>query len=280
MRVFGIAAWLALVACSSGSLVIATLDDTSGPDPRATDGSAATNDAASDAATCELPAPSRHFPFDGVGTELVDVAGGPSGKAVGGATLDGNGALHLDGKTGYADLPNDLIAGLDEVTIALWIRYFSRPAYTRLFDFGSSSIGEDPPRDQTYGGQTYLALTPATGFVPSGLAVLMSANGPANETAAPTATVLEREEMRLVVVVVARETLSLFYGAELVTRVPLVVPLSAIVGQNLWLGRSQYDSDPFVEGDYADLRIWPRALPDCAVRAIAIAGDGASRSRQ
>lgn len=261
---------VSVAACSSGALVLGRLDESNGALPSPPDARAAEPlaDGAVDAETCEPPPPARHYTFDGVGTEVLDTIGGPSGHVLGGAALDGSGVLHLDGVDDYVDLPNGIFAGREEVTIALWVRYWSRPAYTRLLDFGSSSLGEDPPADTPHGGKTYLALTPSTGFVPSGLAVLVSQNGPAGESVVATNVEFEREQMRMVVVVVAKETLSLFYEARLVTRVPRTIRLSAIVDQNVWLGRSQYSSDPQTEADYADLRIYGEALTDCAVTAL------------
>ncbi|MEY4550924.1 MAG: hypothetical protein RL685_7119 [Pseudomonadota bacterium] len=120
-----------------------------------------------------------------------------------------------------------------------------------------------------------MAATPATGFVPSGLAVLMSQDGSSVESAAVTDVVLEREQLRLVVIAVSATTLSVFHGSQLAARLPLLVPLSALVLQNVWLGRSQYSADPYLEGEYDDLRIYAGALSDCAVGVLEQLGPSA-----
>ncbi len=44
-----------------------------------------------------------------------------------------------------AALPADVLTNLTSVTVMLWVNYDGGPAYVRLFDFGTSSAGVDPP---------------------------------------------------------------------------------------------------------------------------------------
>jgi hypothetical protein len=261
---------IAAAACSSGPIALGRLEGTSsavtdaGSDAESTPNVPST----ADGGVCDAPAPTRHYTFDGTGTAVVDLRGGPNATVHGGAALDGSGVLHLDGIDDWVDLPNGILGGKEEVSIAVWVRRLGGPAaYKRIFDFGTTGDGEDPPLGASTTGRTYLAATPDTGNVPSGLAVMMSAGGPPGEIVAPSDVVLEKE-LRLVVVVVSRETLSLFHQGILVTRVPRSVPLTSIVDDNAWLGRSQYSADGFFEGDYADLRIYDQAIADCAVRSL------------
>jgi len=260
-------AWL-VVSCSSGPIPLGRLDDT-GTSPNTLD--AGGNAADATAAPCVPPPPTRHYTFDGVGTEVVDVRGGPSGRVHGAAALDDSGVLRLNGGDDYVDLPNGILTGLTEVSVAIWLRRFGGGGYTRIFDIGTSSLGEDPPLDEPATGRSYFAATPATGNVPSGLAVLMSTDGPPNEVVALSDAVLD-DRMQLVVVVVGGERISLYSDATLVARVPQTIPLSSIVDHNAWLGRSQYAADPHIEAEYADVRIYDRALTDCAVRDLAARG--------
>lgn len=265
---------LLFTACSAGPLPLGRLDGTSAtaPLPEAgTDGGdvGATPDADD---VCEPPVPARHYAFDGEGAEVVDLQGGPSAHAFGGAVQDGTGTLHLDGVDDYVALPKDLLAGMSEASVAVWVRQLGGPAgYKRIFDFGTGSRGADPPLDASTAGVSYLATTIHTGNVPSGLAVLMSAGGPPNEIVALSDVILEKE-MRFVVVAVSKDTLSLFHEGTLVARIPRSVPLSSIVVDNAWLARSQYSADGFFEADYGDVRIYDRALSDCAVRKLHVQG--------
>ncbi|MBN9162667.1 MAG: hypothetical protein BGO98_01590 [Myxococcales bacterium 68-20] len=263
-------------ACSSGPIALGRLEDTTTPalDSGTVSDSGGIPDASVDAALCDPPAPSRHYAFDGLGTEVIDLRGGPSGQVVGGATLDGSGVLRLDGVDDYVDLPNGILAGLTEVSVALWVRRLGGPGYTRLFDIGTGSLGEDPPAGASTVGRSYLAVTPGTGNVPSGLAVLMSAGGAPSEVVALSDVVLDQER-RFVVVAVSNATVSLYYEGALVARVPRTVPLPSIVDHNAWLGRSQYSADPYLTAEYSDVRIWTMALPDCAVHKLHALGPDA-----
>jgi len=252
-------ALLMLAACSSGPIPLGRLD--------LTDGGLGPNGEGGQGEVCDPPAPSRHYSFDGVGTEIADLSGGAPARALGGAELDGSGTLRLDGEDDYVDLPNGILAGLTEVTIAVWVKRDGGPGYTRIFDIGTSSLGQDPPAGASTVGQSYLAVTPATGLTPHGLAVLASQDGAGGEVAAASDVVLDKE-MRFIAVVVSKDALSLYYEGELVARAAQPISLAAIVDDNAWLGRSQYAADPYLTAEYADLRVFGAALADCAVRAL------------
>ena len=258
-----------MAACSSGPIALGRLEDATSPaiDSGTVSDSGAILDASVDAALCDPPDPSRHYAFDGVGTEVIDLRGGPSGRVVGGAMLDGSGVLRLDGVDDYVDLPNGILADLTEVSIALWVRRLGGPAYTRLFDIGTGSLGEDPPAGASTVGRSYLAVTSGTGNDPSGLDVLMSAGSAPTEMDAQSDVDLDQER-RFVVVAVSNATVSLYYEGTLVARVPRTVPLPSVVDHNAWLGRSQYSADPHLTAEYSDVRIWTTALTDCAVRKL------------
>jgi hypothetical protein len=202
-----------------------------------------------------------------VGTVVSDAAGGPPGTLHGGAALDGSNELVLDGDDDYVDLPNDLLSGLEEVTIVAWVRHLGGPAYTRVFDFGSGSDGEDPAEGLSTVGTTYVSVTPGTGFVPRRLAALVSRNGAGGEIAAPTDTRLD-DALHLVAVTVTSMSLGLFHDGALIALVPSSVPVADIENVNNWLGRSQYDQDPYFHGAYAGLRVFDHALDPCAVRTV------------
>lgn len=259
MRLLRLAATLFVAAscssCSSGELVVGTID---GTDPNGS-------------GSCSIPSPTRHYTFDGVGTDIVDTRGGASGRALGGATLDGSGSLHLDGVDDYVDLPNGVFDGFSEVTVALWVRAPRGAAYLRLFDFGTTSAGEDPAPGSAYVGRSYLAATPASGTDPSGLAAFAGADGAVDEVRAASAAVLDAE-VHAVVVVLSRDALSVYFDGARVARSPSTLALATIVADNVWLGRSQYGADPYLSGDYADLRVFGAALTDCQIAALYMQG--------
>ena len=260
---------LAITACSSGALALGRLDDAATTSPDASvDGSGSGNETA----RCDPGLPTRHYAFGGIGTEVVDERGGPSGRLLGGATLDGSGTLHLDGVDDYVDLPNGILAGLEEVTLAAWVKHLGGGGYTRIFDFGNTSIGEDPATNASYVGQSYLAATPTTGDDPSGVATLFSIDGSRGEVHAATPAFLGHTAVHQVVVVAAKGTLALYLDGVVVATVARTTPLGAIDDVNDWIGRSNYAADPYLWADYEDFRVYDHALAPCAIAATFTAG--------
>lgn len=258
---------LALAGCSSGSIALGRLDsEGDGGDAGVVDAGVAEAGTV-DAASCLAPLPLHEWRFDGEGTSVPDRQGGGPATLRGGVALDGSGLLRLDGVDDYVDLPNALLAGLEEVSVVLWVRSQGGPAYTRLLDIGTSSLGEDPPPEASYVGRSYLVLTPGTGFVPSELAALTSNAGSPAEVVAPSAAEGDAD-LHLVAVVFGATSLSLFRDAVLLARVPRAFPLSEVVDHNAWLGRSQYAADPYQKADYASVRVFGRALEACEMDAL------------
>lgn len=255
-------AFLALSACTSGTLALGRLDDaTAIPD-------GAAPEAGPDAAGCVPGPPAHHYAFTGTGTDVPDLAGGASARILGGAALDDSGRLALDGIDDYVDLPNGILAGLDAVTFGAWLRFRGGGGYQRIFDIGVSSLGEDPAPAAAHVGRSYVAATPSSGLEPSGLAALFSATGSDGEVHASTATFLGQTTLHQVVVVVTATSLALYLDGALAAETRHAsAPLSTIVDVNAWLGRSNYAADPYLEADYASFRVHARALPACAVAA-------------
>jgi hypothetical protein len=237
------------------------------------------DDGAVDDAGCAPPLPVRDYAFTGVGTEVSDRRGGPPGVIHGGAVLDDSGELTLDGEDDYVDLPNGILSGLNQVTVVAWIRQlagslYPGPAYTRIFDFGVGSDGEDPAEGEGTVGRIYLAATPQTGFEPIYLAALISGEGSGGEIAAPTDRRLD-DQLLMVAVSASLRTLELFLDGDLIGRVPSDVPVSSIENVNNWLGRSQYDNDPYLHASYAGVQVFDSALAECAIRTLYAKGPGA-----
>ncbi|HSC86384.1 MAG TPA: LamG-like jellyroll fold domain-containing protein [Polyangiaceae bacterium] len=262
--------------CEGETLGLGSLDDptggTSGEPPADADGGGVGGLAGQGGGSgCTPPAPSAHFDFAGTGTSVPDLRGGPAAAILGGATLDGAGALFLDGVDDYVALAATPWTG-SRVTLALWLRYRGLAAYQRLLDFGSNT--ELDPVAGTI-GTSYLALTPTTGYFPTGLAVLLSNSGSANEVAAVTDTVLSTDD-EFLVVVVDEQSLASFRAGALLTRVPHAVDVGQLAPVNRWLGRSQYEQDPYAEVTYLDFRVYDDALEDCQIAALYAQGLPAS----
>jgi hypothetical protein len=196
---------------------------------------------------------------------LTDDVGGADGELFGGAELDGNGEVAFDSIDDYADLPNGLLGGLTEVTFMGWVRRFGGPAYVRIWDFGTSSEGEDPAEGSGSIGISYIALTPATGFVPSGLAGLVTVMGGPNETVAASDVNLDDELHQVALVVRGAQFIALYVDGVLQVRLPTPAAVADVDDVNNWLGRSQFDNDPYFHGGYSEFRLYSQALSDCQV---------------
>jgi hypothetical protein len=70
-----------------------------------------------------------------------DSVGDAHGVLAGGATVSG-GMLQLDGLGGYLDLPNNLVVGLNSITIETWVVDYGSGGWARIYDFGNSTGGE------------------------------------------------------------------------------------------------------------------------------------------
>ena len=229
-------------------------------------GSAGSGGAASCNAACTgLKAAIVHrYSFDGSGTTVEDTIGTADGVVVN-TTLGGSGSLVLAGGTSdqYVDLPNGIISALSNATFEMWVNLAGVGNYSRVFDFGSSSMGEGLQGS----GQTYV-------FLYSGIAV--SANDAYNarvtitNTGSGGETRLYRTPMGPLpfnttahVAVVLDDTadmMHLYVDSVLAGSVAQTIQLSTIVDVNNWLGRSQYQNDTELQGEFLEFRIYNAAL--------------------
>lgn len=215
---------------------------------------------------CALPAPSHRFDFSGTGATLESATSALGATVLGGAALDGSGSLFLDGVDDFVSIDASPLPSGRPFGVGLWFEYRGEAAFQRLFDFGSQGGPED-----NLVGTTYLAVTPKTGFVPSGLAVLFSEAGSAGEIAAVTDSVLGPGTHHVFVAVEAEEV-ALYLDGTLLTRVPHSITLTNFAPTHHWLGRSQYAQDPYGMVTYFDVAFFDEALPDCRVAALFEAG--------
>ncbi len=223
----------------------------------------------SDAIACDpLPIPIHRYGFDGTGTQAYDSVGGAHGTILGGAELKDLEELTLDGIDDYVDLPNGLISNLEEATLSVWVATVTSAAFLRILDFGVGSDGEDPAEGMGTVGTQFIALTPASSFFPPKLAAMVTNSELGHEFIAPTDVVLDGSMRHIVLTIRSGNDMALFVDGTLRSRVPIAAHLSEIQDVNNWLGRSQFDADPYFAGTYDDVRIYDTALPECALQAL------------
>jgi len=205
-----------------------------------------------------------------------DLVGSADGAVRGTSDYTGVGQLLLDGAIGsYVDLPNGIISTLSNATFEAWVTHTSTLDWERIFDFGTSTDGEDISGT----GDSYLFLTPASGDTNVSnafrLAVRSSiTNGESPILNGPGPLPLGVE---MHVVVSYDETLgvvNLYTNGVLVSSGRLTVPLGSINDVNNWLGRSQWN-DPYFTGLFNEFRIYAGAMNDSQVAASYAAGPDA-----
>lgn len=223
------------------------------------DGSA---DPERDAASVGTLAPVHHYDFAGDGDVVRDLVSEADGVVVGGAELDGNGGLELDGVDDFVDLPNGLLSPLTEATLTLWLEWGGGPCWQRLFDFGSSSAEEGTPAS----ARTSLFVTPAScpsshlGPVEDDVVSLMF-HAPGSYSLAQDTSPLPAGERSFVALSVgAQGTLELSLDGRTVIELSSALRLSDLNDVNSWLGRSQWGQDPTLRARLLDFRIYDVAL--------------------
>ena len=181
---------------------------------------------------------------------------------MGGGTLSklaGRGVVQLaGGSTGaYVDLPNGLLSALTSATFEAWLTWGGGNNFQRVFDFGDSDHAT-PENNPRY-GKTYLFVSPKTAG--GGVTFGYSLTGSGQELLVAGAAPLPQALSQVVAVADATgDTLTLYLDGMLVGKQAWTGALSSINDVNVWLGRSQYNSDPELTATFHEFRAYGAAL--------------------
>jgi hypothetical protein len=194
------------------------------------------------------------------GTSAADATGNGRTASLAGGTswVAGRtgGAVSLNGTDGHVRLPNGILAGVNDFTIAGWVRPGAVATWARIVDLGT-------------GTNAYLFLTPRSSAGGARFAITTGGAGAEQHIDAPSA--LAAGAWTHVAVTLAGQ-LGILYvnGAEVARNAAITVRPSALGGttQN-YLGRSQYAGDPFLSGQLDDVRLYSRALSATEIRTLA-----------
>jgi DUF1680 family protein len=166
------------------------------------------------------------------------------------------GAVSLNGTDGHVRLPNGIVAGVNDFTVAGWVRIGTLATWSRVFDFGTGTNG-------------YLFLTPRSGTGTARFAITTSGAGGEQQINAPAA--LPAGAWTHVAVTLAGN-LGILYvnGAEVARNAAVSARPGSLGSTGLnYLGRSQYSGDPFLAGQLDDFRVYSRALSATEIRTLA-----------
>jgi hypothetical protein len=184
------------------------------------------------------------------GTTAADASGDGKTATLTGITTwvagrSGN-AVHLDGSSGYVKLPNGILNGASDFTVAAWVKLDSVPAWSRIFDFGT-------------GTNSYMFLSPNSGS--GAVRFAITTGGWSTEQQINGTSALPAGVWTHVAATLSGNTGTLYVnGASVGTNTGVTLRPSSLGGTtNTWLGRSQY-SDPYLPGALDNVRIYSRAL--------------------
>jgi hypothetical protein len=197
----------------------------------------------------------HRYSFDGTGDVVIDSVAGANGTLVR-ASLDGRGAALLTGANEFVNLPNDLLSSSNDKTIEAWLIWKGGERWQRIFDFGSSDLGEA----QRGMGATYLYLTPRGNE--DRIQLAYSNDGLAGEIRVVGSAALPVGSSVHVAVVVdsRRNSFSLYLNGKLDATHALDQRLSEIQDFNSWLGIAQFSADPSLNAVLEEFRLYDRAL--------------------
>lgn len=195
------------------------------------------------------------------GTTAADASGNGHTASLAGGTswVAGrtNGAVHLDGSSGYVQLPAGILAGASDFSVAAWVKLDSVSTWARVFDFGS-------------GTGKYLFLTARSSAGTPRFAITTNGAGAEQQINAPAA--LPTGWTHLAVTLAGKTGTLYVNGTAVATNTAMTVTPGALGGtSNNWLGRSQY-ADPFLAGALDNVRIYGRALSASEVGSLVQSG--------
>lgn len=202
------------------------------------------------------------YTFDKENENKISDASGNGNDAYlkGGASLitdGGKPAVNLDGADSYIKMPDGILKGIKDMTIATWIYVRQDQNYQRIFDFGNDT-------------STYMYLTTSgQNDGAKGLAFGITTKGWSEEEKMQSGTDLETGSWKHVAFALSGSTGTLYEnGAKVAENKNLTMNPSSIGStKNNYIGKSQF-TDPNLNGMIRDFRIYKRALSADEISAM------------
>ena len=191
------------------------------------------------------------------GTRLV-LPGGPSASA---AYVDlQNGILSKFGRLNPDGTPNP--SGTGQVTFEGWLRHAGNQAWSRIYDFGTSTAGEVTGPGGAGNGVDFFMLTAQTGGDPIRRFEITEnddGDGTGNRWDEVTGT-LPQDIHFVVTWDEVTGQLKYYENGKEMGGMPTPIQISAMTDINNWLGRSNFLADANLQADFDEFRIYNRVL--------------------
>jgi hypothetical protein len=188
---------------------------------------------------------------------------------LGGAALNGTGAVALDGIDDHVLLPGGLVSSMTDATMEVWATWNGNTSWQRIFDFGDNSGG---PGGQGV-GRTYLVLAARDNvqLVPTGAmrTVAGASSLKVYANSLPPAGTLVHYAL---VFDGTNDMLSLYLDGALQNTTPITLELTALVDESCFLGRSQFTQDAHFLGSIEEFRVYRGARSAAQLAASFAAG--------
>ncbi|GIP16183.1 hypothetical protein J40TS1_18250 [Paenibacillus montaniterrae] len=188
------------------------------------------------------------------GTTIVDESGnGQDGAIVGAASFkDGREGQAIELNGGYIKMPNGIVAEQQAITISTWINPASLPAWSRIFDIGSSMTN-------------YIFFTLNNGSsVQLGLHL-----GSTVQSLTGVPFTSSNQWQHIAVTIEDKTAIIYINGIEVLKNTNLTITPDQLGATSAnYIGKSQYSSDPNYVGKIEDFRIYSRALDEFEVMQV------------
>jgi hypothetical protein len=175
----------------------------------------------------------------------------------------GGSAVDLDGTDDHVSLPANVVGTLNNFTVSAWVHLDAATIWSRIFDFGS-------------GGNSYMFLTPAAGGSNKVRFTITNPGGTGEQVIDGAAALPTGAWTHVAVTLTGNLGILYVNGAEAGRNESMSLkPLDLGATTQNWIGRSQFASDPYLDGRVDDFRIYSGALSAADIVALANGPAGA-----
>ncbi|WP_428241934.1 LamG-like jellyroll fold domain-containing protein [Gynuella sp.] len=202
------------------------------------------------------------YPFtdNASSTVVTDASGhGHNGTVVGGVALNGDVAT-LDGSSGYIDMPDNIMAGLDAISVTTKV-YIENNQASPYFIYGMGNISGDRGNGYLFTTGNYYRTT------------ISSCHWSCEQNTGVSGQNLSRGQWHHLAYTLANNVGTLYLDGTEVARNSNVTLTPAQIGSGMttanFLGRSLYSADNYLNGRIDDFQIWNGALSASAIATAA-----------